>query len=83
MPTPYYRRQNGSAARSTRKETMKLNKCPYDDDGTHELVFVELKTEYFENAIAVECLTCGCRGMAANAEDGEEMAATLWNELNR
>jgi uncharacterized Zn finger protein len=61
---------------------VKLNPCPYCSPFEHEVEFVETSTSHFENAIAVECLTCGCRSMAADAEDGEEMAASLWNAMS-
>lgn len=60
----------------------KLNPCPYCFPFDHELEFVEIQTRNFENGIAVECLNCGCRSMAADAEDGEEMAASLWNDMS-
>lgn len=61
---------------------IKLNPCPYCSPFDHELEFVELNNRNFENGIAVECLACGCRSMAADAEDGEEMAASLWNAMS-
>jgi hypothetical protein len=59
----------------------KMKPCPYCKGFPHTLEFVELNTLNFENAIAVECLSCGCRGMAADSVDGEDMAISLWNDL--
>ncbi len=60
---------------------IKMNPCQYCDPFPHTLEFVEVTTLNFDNAIAVECLSCGCRGMAADAKDGEEMATSLWNDM--
>ncbi len=60
---------------------IKLNPCPYCTPFDNQLEFVEITTLNFEHGIAVECLSCGCRGMAAEAEDGEEYAAKFWNDM--
>lgn len=59
-----------------------LNPCPYCSPFDHEVEFVEIETLNFKRGIAVECLACGCRSMAADADDGEEMAAALWNSMS-
>lgn len=60
---------------------VKMNPCQYCEPFPHTLEFVEVTTLNFDNAIAIECLSCGCRGMAADAKDGEEMATSLWNDM--
>ncbi len=62
--------------------TANLNPCPYCNPFDHELEFVEISTRNFESGIAVECMSCGCRSMAADKSDGEEMAASLWNSMS-
>ena len=62
--------------------TAKLNPCPYCNPFDHELEFVEISTRNFESGIAVECMSCGCRSMAADKSDGEEMAVSLWNSMS-
>lgn len=61
------------------KGSVNLQKCPFCNH-PHNVIFVEVSTLYIDNGIAVECVNCGTRSMAA---DAEEKAAEFWNDMQK